>query len=143
MAKTTYERVQELLGQGYSQAKIADEIGCSRQYVGQLLERDGPPGPSSIKHGTTTMAATCSCAACAEVKARLQAAMPEVSKRLRAGETLRAVVDMTGLPVGKLVTAGRRDIAAGRPTILAELVAVVDETAHMRPLGRPALKRAA
>lgn len=135
MSETTYETVMRLLAEDQTQAQIAEAIGKSRQYVHQLVQRSGPP--IRARHGTSTRAASCDCRICAKFKRSVDEAMPEVARRLRAGETLRKVTDMTGVPLLRHAAAGRAAIADGAPTVLAELVAVLDETAPLRSLGRP------
>ena len=64
MATSTYNHVHSLRRKGWTPAKIADELGVSRQRVHQLLALATPPGESHLKHGTATMAARCDCPAC-------------------------------------------------------------------------------
>ena len=54
---------------------------------------------------------------------------------MRAGKSLVDIKKATGLDVGRYVVAARR--VDKPPSILAKLVAVFDETAEMRPRGRP------
>lgn len=139
---TNYERTVALAGEGWSQVKIAAELGVSRQQVSQYLARDTPPGPRGPRHGSTVKAALCGCETCFATKARYFGAMPGLVARLRAGESLAMIRDATGFDIRTLdVERERATIAAGKASLLADFVAAYDETAGLRRRGRP--KRAA
>lgn len=134
-AANVYERVVAMAAEGVSQAKIAEELDVSRQYVHQLLTRDGAPANHGVRHGTVAMAATCECRRCKQLLTKIKAGVPAACKQLRAGKSLVDVTHATGLAIARYVTAARR--VDKPPAILAELVKVFDETAEMRPRGRP------
>jgi len=139
---TNYERTIQLAADGWSQVKIAGELGVSRQQVSQYLARDAPPGPRGPQHGSTVKAATCGCETCSATKERYAGAMPDLVARLRAGEGLAAIHEATGFDIRpRDVERARATIAAGGASLLADLVAAYDETAGLRRRGRP--KRAA
>jgi DNA-binding CsgD family transcriptional regulator len=133
--ETDYERAQAMTAEGQTQSKIAEVLGVSRQYVHQLLTRDGAPANHGVRHGTVSMAATCACRRCKQLLTKIKAGAAEACKLLRAGRSLVDVTNATGLAVARYVTAARR--VDKPPAILAELVRVFDETAEMRPRGRP------
>ena len=140
MATSTYNRVHSLRRKGWTPAKIADELGVSRQRVHQLLALAAPPGESHLKHGTATMAARCDCPACGETKARLAEVVPRACAMLREGATLSRIVDETRMRItSDLLETARTAIAEGRPTLLRDLVIAFEETTHLRSVGRPRL----
>ncbi len=134
--ETPYARALAMKDAGASLREIGEELGVSRQYAHQLLQRGDGPAAAGVKHGTVVMlSGGCACPACAAMLATIRAAVPEVVRRLRAGESLVETTRATGFAVARYVTAARR--VATPPEPLAQLVAVFDATTHLRPRGRP------
>ncbi|MEK9899145.1 MAG: helix-turn-helix domain-containing protein [Rhodospirillaceae bacterium] len=134
--ETPYVRALAMKDAGASLREIGEALGVSRQYAHQLLQRGEAPAAAGVKHGTVVMlSGGCTCSACAAMLATIQAAVPEVVKRLRAGASLVETTRATGFAVARYVTATRG--VATPPEALAQLVAVFDETAPLRPRGRP------
>lgn len=134
---STYERIRELAEGNMRPADIARELEVSRQYVGQVLARERPPGDAHVKHGTFSLAARCDCERCTATKTRIARVLPDIIARLHRGQTLSQIDTETGQNVHTMVTSARRDTEAGRPTVLTPLLAAFDATADLRGRGRP------
>lgn len=135
-------QILKLAADGMQPAKIAAQLGVSRQYVYQILRQPEKDG-GRVTHGTVARAATCSCKPCAAVKASYQRTLPVVLERMREGQSLASIRAFCGYSIVDMVAKARRCMEGGRPTLLGELVAVYDATRDLRSRGGPGRARAA
>ena len=140
MPGATYEQIQAIVKREptWSMSRIGQELGVSRQYISQMLGREGPPNISGVKHGTLTAAARCLCGPCAALRKDVMEALPETLATLRAGKSLRAASAVLGHDVANVADAAVEAITRGQPTLFRELVETMDATTDIRPrVGRP------